>query len=109
MFVGLFWFSDDYCSIIRTEGLVEISINDMDVSSNYETIEPDGCHLEFEKDLAIPRGRVVFGNGVFDICVGTDVPKEIDLQIIKTAFGLSSLNNSNVQIFQDQHWNRKVK
>jgi hypothetical protein len=107
-FVGLFWFADDYSSLVRTEGLMEISPNEF-VSARGETIEPDGCHLEYEKDLTIPRGRVVFCDGVFDICVGTDIPAETNFQEIKRAFGLIWLDDSKVQIFQNHHWNRRSK
>jgi hypothetical protein len=105
-YIGLFWFSADYSLLVRTEELVEVPSEALssDICCN---IEPDGCHLEYEKDLSIPRGRVVFGDGIFDICVGTDVPTYINTQAIKEAFGLAQLDDSRVQIFHDPHWNTK--
>jgi hypothetical protein len=104
MKVGLFWFSDDYSSLKRIEGVKEVPDSEL---LSFNTIEPDGCHLEYEKDLSIPRGRVVFGDGVFDICVGTDIPESANFQAIKTAFGLSELDVSKVRVFHDHHWNKK--
>ena len=105
-FVGLFWFSDDYSSLVRTEGLIEVPAEIL-FSDRSCNIDPDTCHLEYEKDLSIPRGRIAFSDGVFDICVGTDVPSNINTQAVKEAFGLAQLDDSKVQIFHDPHWNTK--
>jgi len=105
--VGLFWFSSDYSSLVRTEGYVEVSLKELINYTPNLTIEPDGCHLEYEKDLSIPRGRVVYGDGIFDICVGIDIPENTNIHAIKAAFGLLLLEDSKIRIFNDPHWNKK--
>jgi len=71
--IGLFWFSQDYSSIIKTEGELEISDEDL---LKPKRLDPIGVHAEYDMPKNVPRGRVNYENNVFRIWVGEDCLEE---------------------------------
>jgi len=101
--VGLFWFSTDYKEIKEVRGQKEISSSDL---TREVRIEPEGLHAYHDFPREWPRGRLVLVNSVFTIYVGEDC--DIDpVPLVKSTFGLSSIDNSKFKIIHHYHWNTK--
>ena len=101
--VGLFWFSTDYSKINEVQGKNKLESSDL--TKNIR-IDPIGLHAEHDMPRDLPRGRINYENGIFTIWVGEDC--NIDpTDLVKIAFGLSSLDNSLFRVKRHYHWNTK--
>jgi len=105
--IGLFWFSQDFTKIIRTEGELEISNEDL---SKPERLDPIGVHAEFDMPKSIPRGRVNYEKNIFRIWVGEDCFAEDEkiINLIKDYFNLINIGSAGFTVTRHHHWNCKT-
>jgi len=105
--IGLFWFSQDYAKIIKIEG--ELKISDEDLLKPGR-LDPIGVHAEFDMPKDVPRGRVNYENNVFRIWVGEDcfVKDENLINMIKAYFNLHKIDSGRFTVKRHYHWNTKT-
>ena len=105
--IGLFWFSQDYTKIIKIEGELEISSEDLLKPGR---LDPIGVHAEFDMPKNVPRGRVNYENNVFRVWVGEDcfVEDEKLIILIKDYFNLINIDSGKFTVKKHYHWNTKV-
>jgi len=106
--IGLFWFSDDYSEIIRSEGEKEITDSDLQNTGRYD---PIGVHAEYDMPKDCPRGRINYENDhFFRIWVGEDcLVKDEDLiRLVKNYYDLTKIDSSKFKVIRHYHWNTKI-
>jgi len=105
--IGLFWFSQDYSKIIKTEGEQEISGEDLLKPGR---LDPIGVHAEYDMPKNVPRGRVNYENGVFRIWVGEDCLEDDEklISLIKNFYNLNNFNSVKFMVKRHYHWNTKT-
>ena len=99
--IGLFWFSEDYSSITRVEGLRKLKMSDIVKGSR---VAPDSVHAEYSMARSAPRGMVIFEGGMFHDYVGEDCPID-PVALVKKAFGLERVSDARFKVTQHFHWN----
>jgi len=105
--IGLFWFSQDYTKIIRVEGELEISNEDLLKPGR---LDPIGVHAEFTMPKNVPRGRVNYENNIFRIWVGEDCLEDDQklVNLIKNYFNLTNIDSGRFTVKRHYHWNTKT-
>ena len=105
--IGLFWFSQDYTKIIKSEGEREVSNADL---LKPERMDPIGLHAEYDMPRDIPRGRISYENNILRIWVGEDCLMEDEniIKMIKKYFGLKNIDSGNFRVKRHYHWNTKI-
>jgi hypothetical protein len=105
--IGLFWFSQDYTKIIKIEGDLKISSEDLLKSGR---LDPIGVHAEFDMPKNVPRGRVNYENNIFRIWVGEDCMEEDEklVNLIKEYFNLKNIDSCKFTVKRHYHWNTKI-
>jgi hypothetical protein len=104
--IGLFWFSQDYSGIIKTEGELEICDEDLLKPGR---LDPIGVHAEYDMPKNVPRGRVNYENNVFRIWVGEDCLEEDEklINLIKNYYNLTNIDSGIFKVKRHYHWNTK--
>ena len=105
--IGLFWFSQDYSTIIRSEGEREISNADL---LKPERIDPIGLHADYDMPRNTPRGRLYYDNRLFQIWVGEDceITDEKIIETVKKYFDLQKISINKFKVKRHYHWNTKT-
>jgi len=103
-FVGLFWFSQDYKSIVEIRGEKELKSSDL---TSKGRIDPIGLHAEYDMPRDWPRGRICYEDGIFTIWVGEDCTVD-PTNLVKEAFGLKNIDSSKFKVKRHYHWNTKT-
>ena len=104
-YVGLFWFQNDYQSIVHTEGDHEFFARDIEAKN---TVLPKGTHRSFSVDspYALPRGRIEVEGGKVIVSIGLNCPDSALEQVFKD-YGLCEYRNV-MEIRRNKFWNKRM-
>ena len=104
-YAGLFWFSEDFSSIIHSEGDKEFSENDLLLK---RTILPQGTHRSFSIDspYSLPRGRIEVESGKIIVTVGEGCP-ESTLEKVIGDYGLGKFRNV-LEVKRNKFWDKRL-
>ena len=104
-YAGLFWFQEDFSSIVHNEGEVEFHTSDI-VRRN--SVLPIGTHRSFsvEGPYSLPRGRVEVEGGKVIISIGEACP-ETAIELVIKAYGLARFRDVLV-VKKNKFWDKRI-
>ena len=104
-YTGLFWFNDDYGTIIHSEGDNEFTEKDIKIKN---TVLPHGTHRSFSinSPYSLSRGRIEVEGGKVVITIGNGCP-ESSVEMIIGEYGLDKFRNV-MEIRRNKFWNKRM-